>query len=205
MRRPAVDRTLAAGEQALLLLNRRGYAPFLLCHDCGATLRCPNCDITLTYSLVQRSLRCHYCDFRQAPPDGCNRCGGAGLFPEGMGTERLEEELGQLFPDARLNGHPTRRLAIDEVNLAGGLLGGRPVVLVIEDNGPGIPPDRRDEVFRPFFTTKHRGSGLGLAIAKRILDGHGGTIAVENVSEGGARVCIGLPADASPGLEASAS
>jgi len=98
----ALAETLAAGEQALLLLNRRGYAPFLLCHDCGATLRCPNCDITLTYSQVQRSLRCHYCDFRQAPPDSCDRCSGAGLLPEGMGTERLEEEIRQIFPDARV-------------------------------------------------------------------------------------------------------
>ncbi len=64
----ALAETLQAGEQALLLLNRRGYAPFLLCHDCGATLRCPNCDITLTFSQVQRSLRCHYCDFRKSPP-----------------------------------------------------------------------------------------------------------------------------------------
>ena len=98
----ALAETLAAGEQALLLLNRRGYAPFLLCHDCGATLRCPNCDITLTYSQVQRSLRCHYCDFRQPPPDSCDRCSGAGLLPEGMGTERLEEEIRQIFPDARV-------------------------------------------------------------------------------------------------------
>ncbi len=60
----ALRTTLEAGEQALLLLNRRGYAPFLLCHDCGATLRCPNCEITLTYSQAQRSLRCHYCATR---------------------------------------------------------------------------------------------------------------------------------------------
>ncbi len=100
--RVALEETLAAGEQALLLLNRRGYAPFLLCHDCGAALRCPNCDITLTYSQVQRSLRCHYCDFRQPPPDSCDRCNGVGLLPEGMGTERLEEEIRQNFPDARV-------------------------------------------------------------------------------------------------------
>ena len=98
----ALEETLAAGEQALLLLNRRGYAPFLLCHDCGAALRCLNCDITLTYSQVQRSLRCHYCDFRQVPPDSCDRCSGARLLPEGMGTERLEEEIRRNFPDARV-------------------------------------------------------------------------------------------------------
>ena len=98
----ALSEALEAGEQTLLLLNRRGYAPFLLCHDCGAALRCPNCDITLTYSQVQRSLRCHYCDFHQSPPNSCERCSGVRLLPEGMGTERLEEEIRQNFPDARV-------------------------------------------------------------------------------------------------------
>ncbi|MCA1741497.1 MAG: primosomal protein N', partial [Bacteroidales bacterium] len=98
----ALAEALAAGEQTLFLLNRRGYAPFLLCHDCGATLRCPNCDITLTYSQVQRSLRCHYCDFHQRPPDNCERCSGERLLPEGMGTERLEEEILRNFPAARV-------------------------------------------------------------------------------------------------------
>jgi primosomal protein N' (replication factor Y) len=98
----ALEEALTAGEQTLLLLNRRGYAPFLLCHDCGATLRCPNCDITLTYSQVQRSLRCHYCDYHQRPPENCERCNGVRLLPEGMGTERLEEEILQNFPTARV-------------------------------------------------------------------------------------------------------
>ncbi len=98
----ALSEALEGGEQALLLLNRRGYAPFLLCHDCGASIRCPNCDITLTYSQVQRSLRCHYCDFHQRPPNNCDRCDGVRLLPEGMGTERLEEEIRQNFPDARV-------------------------------------------------------------------------------------------------------
>jgi len=98
----ALAATLAAGEQALLLLNRRGYAPFLLCHECGATCRCPNCAITLTYSRVGRVVRCHYCDFRQTPPDVCPRCGGLQLLPEGAGTERLEETLLEQFPDARI-------------------------------------------------------------------------------------------------------
>lgn len=98
----ALAETLEAGEQALLLLNRRGYAPFLLCRDCGATCRCPNCEITLTYSLHERSLRCHYCDFRQEPPDCCPRCGGSAFLPEGAGTERLEETVRELFPQARV-------------------------------------------------------------------------------------------------------
>jgi primosomal protein N' (replication factor Y) len=94
--------TLANGEQALLLLNRRGYSPYLLCHECGATLRCPNCEITLTYSQVQRVLRCHYCDYRDRPPERCERCGGDHLLPEGTGTERLEEAIAQAFPEARI-------------------------------------------------------------------------------------------------------
>ncbi|MDT8441148.1 MAG: primosomal protein N' [Desulfuromonadales bacterium] len=98
----ALADTVTAGEQALLLLNRRGYAPFLLCHDCGATLRCPNCAITLTYSRVEQGLRCHYCDFRLRPPETCERCHGANLLPEGQGTERLEEEVRELLPEARV-------------------------------------------------------------------------------------------------------
>ncbi len=98
----ALKSTLEAGEQALLLLNRRGYAPFLLCHDCGASIRCPNCDITLTYTQIKRALRCHYCDYQIVPPESCDRCGGANLLPEGMGTERLEEEIRALFKDTRV-------------------------------------------------------------------------------------------------------
>jgi primosomal protein N' (replication factor Y) len=100
--RAALEETLAAGEQSILLLNRRGYAPFLLCRDCGATCRCPNCAITLTYSRVERAIRCHYCDHRETPPDICPRCGGSHFLPEGVGTERLEETLRELFPEARI-------------------------------------------------------------------------------------------------------
>jgi primosomal protein N' (replication factor Y) len=98
----ALTTTLAAGEQALLLLNRRGYAPFLQCRECGATCRCPNCAITLTYSRVERAVRCHYCNHRETPPDTCPRCHGVEFLPEGAGTERLEETLLELFPQARI-------------------------------------------------------------------------------------------------------
>ena len=100
--REALAATLAAGEQALLLLNRRGYAPFLQCRECGATCRCPNCAITLTYSRVERAVRCHYCNHRELPPDTCPRCHGADFLPEGAGTERLEETLQECFPQARI-------------------------------------------------------------------------------------------------------
>ncbi len=98
----ALRENLEAGGQGLLLLNRRGFSPYLLCADCGQTFRCPNCEITLTYYQGQRRLRCHYCDYTLAPPATCPRCGGADLRPEGAGTERLQEELAALLPEARI-------------------------------------------------------------------------------------------------------
>ena len=98
----AIEGTLAAGEQGVLLLNRRGFSPYLLCADCGATFRCPNCEITLTYHQGRRLLRCHYCDYQQPPPELCPACLGGNVMPEGVGTERLEEGLAALFPGARI-------------------------------------------------------------------------------------------------------
>ncbi|MBN1140925.1 MAG: primosomal protein N' [Deltaproteobacteria bacterium] len=98
----ALGDNLNRGEQSLLLLNRRGFAPFLLCRDCGAVLRCRRCEISLTYYRAKNLLRCHYCDAVAAPPDTCPGCRGANLEPCGAGTERLEEELAALFPGARL-------------------------------------------------------------------------------------------------------
>ncbi len=98
--RLALQDNFEKGEQSLLLLNRRGFAPFLLCADCGVTIRCPNCEIALTYYQKQRLLRCNYCDFALLPPDHCPACHGCDMVPEGAGTERLEEELAALLPDA---------------------------------------------------------------------------------------------------------
>ena len=98
----ALQENLESGGQSLLLLNRRGFAPFLLCADCGQTFRCPNCEITLTYYQGRRHLRCNYCDYTIAPPENCPHCQGANLLPEGAGTERLEEELAALLPAARI-------------------------------------------------------------------------------------------------------
>ena len=100
--RDAITATLEQQQQCLLLLNRRGYSPFLLCGDCGASYRCPNCEITLTWHRKVGQLRCHYCDYHQPPADECPQCGGAAMDPEGMGTERLAEELQLLYPEARI-------------------------------------------------------------------------------------------------------
>jgi len=100
--REALRETLARGEQALLLLNRRGFAPYLQCRECGATFRCPNCEITLTFHRRARQARCHYCDYAETPPEQCPDCGGMQIEGEGAGTERLADELAELFPEARI-------------------------------------------------------------------------------------------------------
>lgn len=98
----ALQQALERREQALLLLNRRGFAPFLLCTDCGTSFHCPNCEITLTFHQRERQLRCHYCDYKEPPAEVCPKCQGLNIVPEGAGTERLEQELTELFPGARI-------------------------------------------------------------------------------------------------------
>ena len=93
---------LARGEQALVLLNRRGFATVIFCRQCGASLECPHCSITLTYHRAARRMRCHYCNYAAAVPRRCGACGGEYLEQSGVGTERLEAELSAAFPDARL-------------------------------------------------------------------------------------------------------
>jgi len=99
----AIQGALEVREQVLLLLNRRGFSPFLLCPDCGSSFHCPNCDITLTYHQRDHQLRCHYCDYADAVPALCPQCRGGNLQPQGAGTERLEQELAELFPGARIS------------------------------------------------------------------------------------------------------
>ena len=98
----AVGATLLAGEQALLLLNRRGFASFLQCHSCGAVAGCPNCSITLTVHRAPVGLRCHYCDHREDVPPACAQCGGAVQATRGFGTQQLEAVVAERFPQARL-------------------------------------------------------------------------------------------------------
>ena len=98
----AIQQALERQEQVLLLLNRRGFAPFLLCTDCGTSFRCPNCEITLTFHRGEGSLRCHYCDYSEPPATVCPKCDGSNIEPQGAGTERLEQELEELFPGAQI-------------------------------------------------------------------------------------------------------
>lgn len=98
----AVAETLSAGKQALLFLNRRGYAPLTLCRNCGHRLECPDCDTCLVAHGVSRRLMCHQCGFSTAPPPDCPECSESGTFAAcGPGVERIAEEVAERFPEAR--------------------------------------------------------------------------------------------------------
>ena len=101
---PLVDRIreeLAKGKQVILFQNRRGYAPFLQCPSCGEVPKCPNCDVSMTYHKANRSLVCHCCGHSTSAPTLCPKC-KIEYRTQGFGTERLEEEIQGLFPEARV-------------------------------------------------------------------------------------------------------
>jgi primosomal protein N' (replication factor Y) len=101
--RAALAETFAAGEQALLFLNRRGYAPLTLCRHCGHRMGCPNCSAWLVEHRLTRRLQCHHCGHATPLPDACPACGEQhSLAACGPGVERLAEEAAELFPDARI-------------------------------------------------------------------------------------------------------
>ena len=100
--RAALQQNIEDKKQSLLFLNRRGFANFILCPDCGLTFKCPNCSVTLTYHLRDRSLQCHYCDYRIQAPGDCPKCQGHRLQGMGIGTERLEQEIKSLFPETQV-------------------------------------------------------------------------------------------------------
>jgi len=98
----AMRQTLAAGEQIILFLNRRGHSPFVICRDCGTSWRCPHCSVSLTYHHRPRALRCHYCDHQIPMPKTCPQCRSSDIGMLGTGTEKLEATLKELLPEARI-------------------------------------------------------------------------------------------------------
>ncbi|MGX7108616.1 primosomal protein N' [Facklamia miroungae] len=103
---------IAAREQVVLLLNRRGYASYLQCRSCGHVIQCPHCDISLTYHKADEKLKCHYCDYQVGLPLTCPQCGSKHLRTQGIGTQKVAESLRQLFPQTpiiRMDNDTTRR------------------------------------------------------------------------------------------------
>jgi primosomal protein N' (replication factor Y) len=96
----AIARRLKEREQVILFLNRRGYAPFVSCENCGFTFKCKNCDITLTYHKNEKRLRCHYCGYTEELRDTCSECGDERISYAGFGTEKVEKVLNDYFPGA---------------------------------------------------------------------------------------------------------
>ncbi len=100
--RAALDQTLARGEQALIFINRRGFAPVLRCAACEWLSKCPRCDAFAAYHKVSAALRCHHCGWSRLVPAACPTCGNQDLQAVGQGTQRVEETLRQLWPQARI-------------------------------------------------------------------------------------------------------
>lgn len=101
LRERIADR-LSRNQQVMLFQNRRAYSTFLLCRDCGLVLKCPNCAVSLKLHSADRKLTCHHCDFEESAPDICPKCNGTKIGKFGIGTERVEEETRNAFPQARV-------------------------------------------------------------------------------------------------------
>lgn len=97
-----IEDRLQKRQQSILFLNRRGHSTFVMCRDCGYVLQCPHCDISLTYHRKQEKLKCHYCGYEQPIPNVCPACESDYIRFFGTGTQKVEEELQKLFPEARI-------------------------------------------------------------------------------------------------------
>ncbi|WP_203301700.1 primosomal protein N' [Marinobacter sediminum] len=128
----AIRQTIDSGQQALVFVNRRGFAPVMMCFDCGHMVECPRCDTRLTYHRRDRAMRCHHCDYQAAATKHCPKCESDAFKPVGQGTERTEDILAATFPDTpivRVDRDSTQRKGsiqkiLDTVNT------GKPCVLV---------------------------------------------------------------------------
>jgi len=98
----SIEISLSEGKQIILFQNRRGYAPLLECHSCGHIPQCTNCDVSLTYHQYNQQLRCHYCGYHIAKPIQCVVCSGPSLELKGTGTQQIEEQVQQYFPQAKV-------------------------------------------------------------------------------------------------------
>lgn len=97
-----ITEVLSLGEQVILFQNRRGYSPVIECITCGHVPHCAQCDVSLTYHKQRNQLRCHYCGYAMAKPVNCHVCSSVDLITKGLGTEQIQQELTDLFPDTRI-------------------------------------------------------------------------------------------------------
>jgi primosomal protein N' (replication factor Y) len=146
--RDEIERSLRHNEQVILLRNRRGYAPVLLCRACGEDMRCEDCGLPRTFHKRDRRLLCHYCGSRLPAPSRCQACASDALEPVGAGTERVEEEFRRLFPDVSVD-----TLDRDSVRRPGS------VAAVLERFGRG---DTRVLVGTQMVSKGHHFPGVGL-------------------------------------------
>ncbi len=105
-----MENNLKNKKQTILFLNRRGYSTFIMCRECGYTMKCPNCNISLTYHKYKNILKCHYCGHEENPVSNCPSCGSPKIRYFGTGTQKLEQEINKIFPNAK-----TIRMDIDTV------------------------------------------------------------------------------------------
>ena len=97
-----ITKALSLGEQVILFQNRRGFSPVIECMTCGHVPQCPQCDVSLTYHKFKNQLRCHYCGYSMAKPSRCHTCSSVDLTTKGFGTEQIQQELIELFPNAKI-------------------------------------------------------------------------------------------------------
>jgi primosomal protein N' (replication factor Y) len=177
--REAMAEALSHKKQIIVLQNRRGYAPFLICDFCGKVQECPNCAVSLTYHRPGKILRCHYCNHRDDAPDRCPSCGALDLSLSGTGTQKLEEEISELFPDARV-----ARMDSDAMSRLGAhaaltsafqsgeydVLAGTQMVakgLDFPNVELAVIAQADTELFHPDFRASERGASLMLQLAGR--------------------------------------
>jgi len=97
-----IAEALTEKEQIIIFQNRRGFAPIVTCNTCGVSPECPNCDVSLTYHKFKSELKCHYCGYARSMPKVCGACGGVSLTTKGFGTEQIELEIQEIFPNAKV-------------------------------------------------------------------------------------------------------
>jgi primosomal protein N' (replication factor Y) len=193
-----IHERLVAREQTILFLNRRGHSPAVQCSDCGEMFRCRSCDVVLTYHRTTDDMRCHHCGLVNPRPVACAACGGDHLYFGGMGTQKLEERLADLFPHARLlrldadstrrrGSHATHVQAVEarEVDI---LLGTQMVAkgfdfpgvtlvgVLLADREMGLPELRASErafqVLTQVGGRAGRGERSGEVVLQTLLPGH---------------------------------